>query len=148
MRLRITPWREGDNRPTTQVQLHQNRDFGRRQTERSAPLCRAISVCMLYLLGNPIRPMTFRSSTSPRVSVYRHLRIHSRLPCWSVCTPQPFSIIRRWTLNPSDTDQAMGLWTVAPGATVQTGNHHSWNSAFAIIHPRPADGCGLPTMRT
>jgi hypothetical protein len=147
MRLRFFPWREGDNLPSIHVQPHQNRDFSRRQTERSAPLCRAISVCMVHLLGNPIRSMMSHDSTSPRVGVYRHLRMHSHSPCWPVCTPQWFLTIRRWTHNHSDTDQAMCASTATPGALMHTGHHQACNRACDMVHPRPAKDCGLPHMR-
>ena len=69
--LRCSPWREGDNLPVIRVRLHQNCDFSRRQTERSAILCCAIPVYMHDFLGHPIRPMTTRCITSLGVGVYR-----------------------------------------------------------------------------
>jgi hypothetical protein len=40
---------------------------------------------MLYLLGNPIRPMMSHTRIDPRVGVYRYLRIHS----YSQCSTMP-----------------------------------------------------------
>jgi len=90
---------------------------------------------MLYLLGNPIRPMTSYARTDPRVGVYRYLRMHSYSQCWPVCPPQRFLIIRRWTHNYCYMDQAMGVWIATPGALRRPGNHHACHSVFDMIHP-------------